>query len=109
MREHPPAVVVHARGWDDIRGRILPTLPTPAIVRAAHSGTAMTDIPRVFALTRDLDEPGQIVGYGLVLPDGSAVSVSWPMTTGASFWTTTSAEETADLRGADLVWMDDRP
>ncbi len=63
-------------------------------------------VPRVFALTRDEDETDHIVGYGLVLPDGSAVSVSWPRDIGVSFYSTSSAEEAADLRGADLLWLE---
>jgi hypothetical protein len=37
-REYPPAVVVHAPGCADIRGRILPTLPTPEIARHYPNG-----------------------------------------------------------------------
>ena len=66
----------------------------------------MTDILRIFALTRHADEPDEIVGYGLVLPDGSAVSVGWPSTNGTTFYSASSAEETADLREADVLWMD---
>ncbi len=67
------------------------------------------DIPKVFALTRDADEPDQIIGYGLVLPDGSAYSVSWPTGRGSAFYSASSAEETAALRGADVLWMSDQP
>jgi hypothetical protein len=66
------------------------------------------DIPRVFALVRDAEEPGQIVGYGMALPDGSAYSVSWPTGSGASFYSSSSAEESARLRGADVLWMSDQ-
>jgi hypothetical protein len=34
--------------------------------------TGNKDVPRVFALVRDAEEPNQIVGYGMVLPDGAA-------------------------------------
>jgi hypothetical protein len=64
------------------------------------------DIPRIFALTQDTGEHCQIVGYGMVLPDGSAYSVSWPA---GSFYSSSSAEETAALRGADVLWIDDQP
>ena len=65
--------------------------------------------PRLFALTRDDDEPCQIVGYGMVLPDGSAYAVSWPARLGAAMYSASSAEETAELRGADVLWMSDQP
>ena len=66
------------------------------------------DIPKVFALVRDADESCHIVGYGMVLPDGSAYSVSWPTVSGVSFYSASGAEETAALRGADLLWISDR-
>ncbi len=65
------------------------------------------DIPRLFALVRDADESCQIVGYGMVLPDGSAYSVSWPPGRGTAFYSASAAEETAALRGADVLWMRD--
>ena len=65
--------------------------------------------PRLFALTRDGDNPAQIVGYGMVLPDGSAYAVSWPATQGTSFCSTDSAEECAELRDADLRWIGEAP
>jgi hypothetical protein len=67
------------------------------------------DIPKVFALVRDDDEQGQIVGYGMVLPDGSTYSVSWPARLGAAFYSASSAQETAELRGADVLWVGERP
>ncbi len=65
------------------------------------------DTPRVFALIGDAysDEPDQIIGYGLVLPDGSAYSISWPAKSGAGFCSSSSAEKTARLRGADVLWI----
>ena len=66
------------------------------------------DVPKVFALIRDAEESGQIVGYGMVLPDGSAYSVSWPTGLGSSFYSASSAEETAALRGANVLWMSDQ-
>ncbi len=66
------------------------------------------EAPRLFALTRPVGEADQIVGYGLELPDGSAYSISWPARHGASFFSSSSAEENADLRGADLVWMTEK-
>ena len=66
----------------------------------------MADEPRVFALERDSEEPGEIIGYGLVLPDGSAFAVSWPR--GGSFYSTASAEGSADLRGANLLWLGEK-
>ena len=42
-----------------------------------------------------------------VLPDGSAHSVSWP-TRGGNIYSADSAEETADLRKADLQWIGDQ-
>lgn len=60
--------------------------------------------PRRFALTREKGESDQVVGYGLVLPDGSALSVSWPSTN--TLYSAASAEETASLRGAELQWID---
>lgn len=67
------------------------------------------NMPRLFALTRDGDDPAQIVGYGMVLPDGSAYAVSWPATQGTSFYSTDSAERCAQLRGADLLWIAEPP
>lgn len=69
----------------------------------------MTDAPKLFALTRSADEPSQIVGYGMVLPDGSAYSVSWPARMGAALFCASSAEQTAELRSAELVWLEDQP
>jgi hypothetical protein len=64
------------------------------------------DTPRMFALTRETGGPfDAVVGYGLVLPDGSAVAVSWPAGKGSSIYSTSSAEECATLRGADLQWI----
>ncbi len=65
-----------------------------------------TEVPKVFALTRDVGDSCFVVGYGLVLPDGSAYSVSWPSGPGSSFYSASSAEQTATLRGADLMWLD---
>jgi hypothetical protein len=50
-------------------------------------------------------------GYGIsmVLPDGSVCSVSWPVGRGTSFYSTSSADEMAALRGADVLWMSDQP
>ncbi len=66
-------------------------------------------IPKVFALTRDADEPNQIVGYGMVLPDGSTYAASWPAGVGATLYSASSAEQTAELRGADVLWLSDPP
>jgi hypothetical protein len=64
------------------------------------------DVPRMFALIDETSGPfDAVVGYGLVLPDGSAVSVSWPAGKGSAFSATSTAEECAMLRGADLVWI----
>jgi hypothetical protein len=65
--------------------------------------------PRLFALTRDEGEPNQVIGYGLVLPDGSAYAVSWPNEQGATTYSSSTPEECAALRGADLLWIDDEP
>jgi len=67
------------------------------------------EIPKVFALVRDADEPGEIVGYGMAPPDGSVYSVSWPPGRGTAFYSASAAEETAALRGADVLWMSDSP
>lgn len=61
--------------------------------------------PRAFALVDDDGDAGQVVAYGLALPDGSAFSVSWPSQTGTGFCSTRSAERNALLRGAELVWI----
>jgi hypothetical protein len=65
--------------------------------------------PRLFALTRDGEDAQQVVGYGMVLPDGSAYAVSWPATHGASVYSAGRAEECAELREADLLWIGDTP
>jgi hypothetical protein len=63
---------------------------------------------RRFALLRQVEDPGSIIGYGFVLPDGSAVSVSWPPCRGSSFCSSASAEVNAALLGADIVWVDEK-
>ena len=67
-----------------------------------------TDIPRVFALIRDADESCQVVGYGMVLPDRSTYSISWPAGRGTFLSSVPGAEETAALRGARVLWMCDQ-
>ncbi len=67
------------------------------------------DTLKLFALVREEDGPNTIVGYGMVLPDGSAYSVSWPPSRGTSIWSAASAEQTADLRDADLHWLCTHP
>ena len=71
--------------------------------------TKQNGIPQVFALVRDADEPGEIVGYGMVLPDGSVYSVSWPTGRGTALYSASSAEQTAALRGARVLWTSDQP
>jgi hypothetical protein len=73
--------------------------------------TKPIDAPQLFALTRDGDDPNHIVGYGMVLPDGTAHSVSWSAQagTGGTQYSASSAEETAELRGAKLLWLGDPP
>lgn len=65
--------------------------------------------PRLFALIRDGDDPDEVVGYGMVLPDGTAYAVSWPAAHGTSFYSTDSAEDCARLRDADLLWIGEKP
>lgn len=67
----------------------------------------MTRLPRLFALTRDIDDSSRTVGYGMVLPDGSAHSVSWPHVLGGNVWSTSNAEEAAELRNAEIFWIGD--
>jgi hypothetical protein len=62
---------------------------------------------RRFVLLRQIEDPDSIIGYGFVLPDGSAISVSWPPRRGSAFHSSTSAERNAALLGADLVWVDE--
>jgi prophage regulatory protein len=69
--------------------RAMDLLRTSALVRPAHRG------------------PDAVVGFGLVPPDGSAASVSWPVRGGSSFCSTSAVEANAFLCGADLVWMGD--
>ncbi len=78
---------------------------TPQQDHQSATCEAACGVPKVFALTRDMDGREYIVGYGLVLPDGSAISVSWP-SQGMSFYSTSSAEQVASLRGTDLLWLD---
>jgi hypothetical protein len=61
--------------------------------------------PRIFALVDDAENDHHVIGYGMTLPDGSAVSVSWPSERGVSYYSSSTAEDNAALRGADLVWM----
>jgi hypothetical protein len=61
--------------------------------------------PRLFTLTRTIDGVQRIIGYGLVLPDGSAIAVSWPGM--PALYTADSAEGIAEIRDADLTWIDD--
>jgi hypothetical protein len=60
---------------------------------------------KLFAL---VESEGRIIGYGFTLPDGSAVSVAWPVRSGAALFSSRSAEQSALLRGADLIWMTDK-
>jgi hypothetical protein len=60
----------------------------------------------MFPLAREAGDSCLMVEYRLVLPDGSTYSVAWPTSNGATFYTTETAEERADLRGADLLRMD---
>ena len=69
--------------------------------------TPVTGPVQRFALVREPNDPGSVVGYGLVLPDGSAISVSWPADRGSTYYRTTSAQAAANLRGADLILLDD--
>jgi hypothetical protein len=56
------------------------------------------DVPKMFALTRETDGPfDAVVGYGFVLPDGATYAVAWPTTGGAAFYSTSTAEQCADL------------
>jgi hypothetical protein len=59
--------------------------------------------PRLFALAREGEESDQVVGYGMVLPEGSAHSVSWPAP--GYYHSASSAEQTALLRNAKLHWI----
>jgi hypothetical protein len=61
--------------------------------------------PRLFALSRQHGDSHEIVGYGLVLPDGSTYSVSWPPGHGAGLHSSESAEHTAFVFNADLCWI----
>jgi hypothetical protein len=65
--------------------------------------------PRRFALTRETEDSHHVVGYGLVLPDGSAYAVAWPVQQGTTFYSTATAEQCAAIRGADLLWIDEQP
>jgi len=62
--------------------------------------------PRLFALTRETGD--NIVGYGMVLPDGSAHSVSWSGR-GTSWWSADSAEKIAECSDTELSWIGDEP
>lgn len=62
---------------------------------------------RRFVLLRQIEDPGSIIGFGLALPDGSAVSVSWPPRGGSALYSSASAEGSAALLGADLLWVDE--
>jgi hypothetical protein len=66
------------------------------------------EVPQLFALTHEADCE-QVVGYGLVLPDGSTYSVAWPTQQGTAFYSTETAEQCAELRGADLLWIGSPP
>lgn len=69
--------------------------------------TPPVEVPRLYALTRDVGGSVAVVGYGMVLPDGSAYAVSWPgAVTGYS---ADSAAEIAELRGAKLLWIGEPP
>ena len=99
-REYPPPVLAHSENGEDV----LNLRPDGEMMT-----TGYTDIPRLFALVRDAVEPPQIVGYGMEFPDGSAYSISWPTGRGASFYSSSSAEETATLREANVLWISDQP
>ena len=65
----------------------------------------MKQHPRLFALIRDVDELNDVIAYGIALPDGTAVAVSWPARNGSSIYSSDTAEECAAFRGADLLWI----
>lgn len=70
----------------------------------------MPGSPRMFALTREEgDGPPKVVGYGMELPDGSALSISWPNHGGATCYSTASADDAAWLRQAEVAWIGDQP
>ena len=89
------------RPTDDMRDRPLGWSRRPGEPIAER----LMNSPWMFALTREAGDSSQIVGYGMVLPHGSAYSVSWPASRGASFCSTATVEACAVLQGADLVWI----
>jgi hypothetical protein len=63
-------------------------------------------LPRRFMLVRDAAEP---VGYGLGLPGGSVVCVSWPPGSGIAVYTSDTADRCALLIDGDVRWIDGEP
>ncbi|MFJ2033855.1 hypothetical protein [Streptosporangium sp. NPDC087985] len=75
---------------------------------SAHMPTG--DLPRMFALVQEFDEDDEddgqssreVVAYGLVLPDGTAATIS---RNGNGFGRWTNAHRAARRLSSDLVWL----
>ncbi len=63
--------------------------------------------PRTFALRASPHgDTAAVIGWGMTLPDGSAVAVDWRNGASCLVAICGSAERAARLQGADLIWVD---
>ncbi|HWG99030.1 MAG TPA: hypothetical protein VNV66_06835 [Pilimelia sp.] len=80
--------------------------PCPAWWRAVAAlgaaCAALTGGPRLFALC---DAAGAVLGYGMALPDGSAVTAQWRAGTRGPVVVWSSPVEPARLWSCSLVWL----
>jgi hypothetical protein len=64
-------------------------------------------LPRRFRLVRENGDVKRPVGYGLGLPGGSAICVSWPPGSGITFHSAASADRCAFILDGDVEWIDE--
>jgi len=74
-------------------------------VAALHAACAVLDgaLPRLFALC---DEDGDVIAYGMTLPDGSAATVQWSGGSRGAFGVWSSPGVPADLWTCAIAWLD---
>ena len=66
-------------------------------------------LPRRFRLIRDDDDSPRPVAYGLGLPGGTVICVSWPQGAGTTFHSADNAEQCAFILDGEVDWIDEAP
>jgi hypothetical protein len=64
-------------------------------------------LPRRFRLIREDEGSKEPVAYGLGLPGGSVICVSWPQNSGTTFHSADNAEQCALILDGDVEWIDE--